>query len=90
MVPPPAEDKLWEFDFDPVALKEQYLAERDKRLRSDHGAQYFVISESEKFKHWFQDPWVQKDEREPMTIETDVLVLVRKLTNFLSGHGVFG
>lgn len=38
----------WQFDFDPVALKAKYLEERDKRLRSDFGGQYFVVSESEK------------------------------------------
>ena len=41
-----------ELGFDPVALKEKYRAERDKRLRADANEQYVEIKG--KFAHYLE------------------------------------
>ncbi|KAI9002897.1 putative monooxygenase [Hyaloraphidium curvatum] len=71
-----AQEDIWNFDFDPVALKEKYLAERDRRLRGDRQQQYITIGEGKgaKYSHWLTDPWTPLKEREPMKIETTVLI----------------
>jgi NADPH-dependent 2,4-dienoyl-CoA reductase/sulfur reductase-like enzyme len=86
----PSED----FDFDPVALKAKYLAEREKRIRANPNAvdQYQAIEGS--LAHYLDDPWLGQDEkREPVTISTDVVVIGAgyggELTAYqLKQHGV--
>ena len=46
-----------ELDFDPDALHEKYLAERDKRLREDGIAQYVEVKAE--FSHYVDDPYVE-------------------------------
>ncbi len=46
-----------EIDFDPDALHEKYLAERDKRLRSDGIGQYVEVKAE--FSHYIDDPYVE-------------------------------
>ncbi len=47
---------LGDIDFDPDALKARYLAERDKRLRSDGIAQYVEVTAG--FSRYVDDPYV--------------------------------
>ncbi len=58
-----------------LQLKAKYLAERDRRLRQGFEQQYITIGESEKFKHWLDDLWNKGPERQPISVDTDVLVL---------------
>ena len=45
-----------EIDFDPDALLEKYLAERDKRVREDGNAQYVEVKAE--FSRYVEDPYV--------------------------------
>ncbi|KAI9008712.1 cyclohexanone monooxygenase [Hyaloraphidium curvatum] len=69
--------KPFEFDFDPAELHKKYLAERDRRVRSEHTGQYITCGEGKgaKFAHWLQDPWNPRVEREPIDADVDCLVL---------------
>ena len=54
-----------EIDFDPDALHEKYLAERDKRLREDGIGQYVEVKAE--FSHYVEDPYVEPGfTREPV------------------------
>ena len=46
-----------ELDFDPDALFAKYMAERDKRVRSDGIGQYVEIKAE--FAHYIDDPYVE-------------------------------
>jgi cyclohexanone monooxygenase len=46
-----------EIEFDPDALLDKYLAERDKRLRADGAAQYVEVKAE--FSHYIDDPYVE-------------------------------
>ena len=48
---------IGEIDFDPDALHERYLAERDRRLREDGIAQYVEVKAE--FSHYSDDPYVE-------------------------------
>ncbi|WP_328392976.1 flavin-containing monooxygenase [Nocardia sp. NBC_00416] len=61
-------------EVDHAALRAKYLAERDKRLRSE-GQQQYVASE-DGFADFFEgDPYTPATPREPLTEEVDVVVL---------------
>ncbi|HEY1752788.1 MAG TPA: NAD(P)/FAD-dependent oxidoreductase [Caulobacteraceae bacterium] len=63
-----------ELDFDPDALHAKYLAERDKRLRSDGIGQYVEIKAQ--FAHYIDDPYVEPGfTREPVSDHVDVAVI---------------
>ena len=64
-----------DLDFDPEELRKKYLAERDKRLRTDGEAQY--IEAAEEFAHYADDdPYVDAPlEREPVTLRLQVAVI---------------
>ncbi|HYD46565.1 MAG TPA: NAD(P)/FAD-dependent oxidoreductase [Phenylobacterium sp.] len=60
--------------FDPEALKAKYLAERDKRLRTDGNQQY--VEMTGRFAHYLEDPYVEPGfTREPLTDEVEVVVI---------------
>jgi cyclohexanone monooxygenase len=60
-------------DFDAVALKAKYDAERDKRLRGDGNAQY--VHMEGQFAHFLDDPYSQWTPREPVVEDLEVVVL---------------
>jgi cation diffusion facilitator CzcD-associated flavoprotein CzcO len=63
-----------EIDFDPEALHEKYLAERDRRLRED-GAEQYVEVKAE-FSHYVDDPYVEQGfTREPVFDEVEVAII---------------
>jgi len=64
---------LGDVDFDPVALKEKYLAERDKRLRPDANNQYIEVTGD--FSNYVDDPYEQAPNREPVFDHVDVVVV---------------
>jgi cation diffusion facilitator CzcD-associated flavoprotein CzcO len=60
--------------FDPVALREKYRAERDKRLRPEGNAQYIEVAGS--YSHFRDDPYVEPGfTRAPLTDEVEVAVI---------------
>ncbi|MFI5720513.1 flavin-containing monooxygenase [Nocardia sp. NPDC051750] len=61
-------------EVDHAALRAKYLAERDKRLRSEGQQQY--VSSEDGFADFFEgDPYTPVTPREPITEEVDVVVL---------------
>ncbi|HEY1708510.1 MAG TPA: NAD(P)/FAD-dependent oxidoreductase [Rhizomicrobium sp.] len=65
---------IGEIDFDPDALHEKYLFERDKRLRSDGNAQYIEVKAE--FSHYVDDPYVESGfTREPVFDEVDFTII---------------
>ncbi|KAI9021840.1 putative monooxygenase [Hyaloraphidium curvatum] len=72
-----ATEDFWKIDFDPIALKKRYLEERDRRLKPSGQSQWVIIGEGkgEKFKGWLQDPWAEPLVRDPIEVETTVLIL---------------
>lgn len=63
--------------FDPVKLKERYIAERDKRLKHGGGInQYKIIDDGGQFSHYLVDPWVEPGfTRKPVKEEVDVVIV---------------
>ncbi|KAH0830953.1 hypothetical protein AYO21_06483 [Fonsecaea monophora] len=61
-------------DFDPEALKAKYREERDKRLKRDGLAQYHTVEE-DALRHYTEDPWSKRLEREPIDQEVDYLIV---------------
>jgi cyclohexanone monooxygenase len=63
-----------EIDFDPDALHEKYLAERDKRLRPDGISQYVEVNAE--FSHYVDDPYVEPGfTRPPVTDEVEFAII---------------
>lgn len=58
---------------DHEAIRERYLAERDKRLREDGNSQY--IEPTGRFAHFLEDPYVKRVEREPLKDEVTVAII---------------
>jgi cyclohexanone monooxygenase len=63
-----------DLDFDPDALREKYRRERDRRIREDGEAQY--VEAAGEFAHFADDdPYVEPIERDPLTLDVDVVVI---------------
>ncbi len=63
-----------DLDFDPIALRERYREERDKRIRADGNQQYQEVKGD--FAHYTDDPYVEPGfQREPLTDEVDVVII---------------
>src|SRR5260221_14560698 len=63
-----------EIDFDPDALLEKYLFERDKRLREDGAAQYVEVKAE--FSNYVDDPYVEPGfTREPVFDEVEFTII---------------
>jgi cyclohexanone monooxygenase len=61
-------------DFDPDALRDKYREERDKRLRTDANQQYIEVKGDS--SHYVDDPYLTESiKREPLTDETDVIIV---------------
>lgn len=61
--------------FDPAALKEKYLLERDKRLARDQGVEQYIVLDGHLSKY-LKDPWVEPGfERDPIEEETQVVIV---------------
>ena len=63
-----------EIDFDPDALHDKYLAERDLRLREDGNAQYVEVTAE--FSRYVDDPYVAPGfTREPVFDDVEVAII---------------
>jgi hypothetical protein len=61
--------------FDPAALKEKYIAERDKRLARNQGVEQYLVLDGS-LAHYLKDPWVEPGfERDPIEEEVDVVIV---------------
>lgn len=61
--------------FDPIALKEKYLAERDRRLARNEGIEQYTLLDG-KLSHYLKDPWVEPGfQRDPVEEETEVVIV---------------
>ncbi|MBF66964.1 MAG: monooxygenase [Gammaproteobacteria bacterium] len=69
--------------FDPDALRNKYREERDKRLRDDANDQYVEVSGD--FGYFVDDPYVEREEREPMDKEMHVLIIGGGFGGLMSG-----
>src|SRR5258708_22346327 len=65
---------IGQIDFDPDALHEKYLAERDKRVREDGIAQYVEVKAE--FSRYVDDPYVEPGfTRAPVRDEVEFTVI---------------
>ena len=65
---------LGDLDFDPAALKEKYLSERDKRVRDDGNQQYVEVTAE--FSRYVDDPYVDPGfTRDPLFDEVEVAII---------------
>jgi cyclohexanone monooxygenase len=65
---------LGDLDFDPAALKEKYLSERDKRVRDDGNQQYVEVTSE--FSRYVNDPYADPGfAREPLFDEVEVAII---------------
>lgn len=61
--------------FDPKALQEKYLAERDKRLARGQGVEQYIAAEGH-LSHYLADPWVEPGfTRDSIEEEVDVVII---------------
>ena len=76
-----------ELDFDPDALHEKYLAERDKRVREDGIAQY--VETKAEFSRYMDDPYVEPGfTRAPVRDEVEFTVIGGGFGGLLMGAGL--
>ena len=66
-------ETLGGIDFDPDELKRKYLAERDKRLRTDGNEQYIEVTGD--FSDFVDDPYERAADRGPVFDHVDVAVV---------------
>jgi len=69
--------------FDPIALRDKYRAERDRRIRADGSEQYVEIAGQ--FAHYLEDPYVQPIEREALSEDVEVVVVGGGFGGLLAG-----
>ena len=70
-------------DFDPIALREKYRHERDRRLRPDANDQYVEVAAD--FRHYIDDPHVEPGfTRKPLTDAVDVVIVGGGFGGFLA------
>ncbi|HWE98801.1 MAG TPA: NAD(P)/FAD-dependent oxidoreductase [Caulobacteraceae bacterium] len=72
-----------EIDFDPDALHERYLAERDRRLRADGIGQYVEVTRE--FSRYVDDPYVERVERAPVFDHVEVAIIGGGFGGLLQG-----
>lgn len=78
------EDLLGTLDFDPDALKQKYLEERDKRVRVEGNEQYVEVTAE--FSHYQDDPYVEPGfTREPLFDTVEVAIIGGGFGGLLAG-----
>ena len=65
------------------ALRQKYLAERDKRLRDDGNEQYVEVTGV--FEHYVEDPYVAPIERDPLADEVTVAFIGGGFAGLVTG-----
>ena len=72
-----------ELGFDRDAVREKYREERDKRLRADGNQQYIDVKGD--FARYIEDPWLERQEREPLFDSADVIIIGGGFGGLLAG-----
>ena len=73
-----------DLDFDPLALRDKYRRERDRRLRDDAENQY--VEAAAEFAHYADDdPYAEETPRDPLTLELDVAVIGAGFSGLMAG-----
>jgi cation diffusion facilitator CzcD-associated flavoprotein CzcO len=70
-------------DFDPDALREKYLLERDKRIRQDGNNQYVEVAGA--FAPYLQDPYTEATDRAPFVDDITVAVVGGGFAGLITG-----
>ena len=70
-------------DFDAEALRAKYLAERDKRIRTDGNEQYVEVKGD--FTRYVDDPYVTPFTREPLNEAVEVVIIGGGFGGLLAG-----
>ena len=70
-------------DFDPDALREKYLLERDKRIRQDGNAQYVEVAGQ--FADYLHDPYTEPVDRPPLTDDVTVAIIGGGFAGLITG-----
>ena len=73
-----------DLDFDPSALRAKYRAERDKRLRDD-GEDQYIEAAAEFADYADKDPYVEDDQRGPLTLELEVAIIGAGFSGLMAG-----
>jgi cyclohexanone monooxygenase len=69
--------------FDKEALRQKYREERDKRIREDGNDQYLEIKDQ--LGHYLEDPYVEKQDREPLTDHVTVAYIGGGFSGLVAG-----
>ncbi len=77
-------DEGSEVAFDPEVVRARYLAERDKRLVPGR-AEIRDLDHDDRFAHYRDDPFTPLQDRDPLTEETDVVILGGGIAGILVG-----
>ena len=73
-----------DLDFDPEALRQKYLEERDKRIRPEGASQYQEVTGD--FSKYVDDPYIEDEiAREPLTDEVEVIIVGGGFGGLLAG-----
>jgi hypothetical protein len=72
---------------DAAALRARYLAERDKRLRSDGNDQY--IEPTGKFAAYLEDPYVRPEQRQPLFDDVTVAFIGGGFAGLVTGARLY-
>ena len=70
-------------DFDPDALREKYLLERDKRIRRDGNAQYVEVAGQ--FAEFLLDPYTEPVDRPPLLDDITVAIIGGGFAGLITG-----
>ena len=74
-----------DLDFDPIALREKYREERDKRMRDDNESQY-VETKGDFAAYAEHDPYADPDfDRDALDIDIDVAVIGGGFSGMMTG-----
>ena len=77
-------DAALDLGFDPDALREKYLLERDKRIREEGNEQYQEVKGE--FAHYVEDPYIEEEiVREPLFDEVEIAVIGGGFGGLLAG-----
>ena len=66
-------ETIGEIDFDPIALKNKYLHERDKRLRDDGNDQYVEVTGD--YSNYVDDPYAERIERDAKFDAIEIVII---------------
>ena len=70
-------------DFDPDALRQKYLLERDKRIRRDGNAQYVEVAGE--FAEYLHDPYTETADRPPLIDDVTVAIIGGGFAGLITG-----